>query len=52
MNKENDIAIAAITLTESMLDNDSNAMHISIEMEGKTIDFYCHYEFTKEEEND
>ena len=46
MNKENDIAIAAITLTAAMLDKDSNGMHISIEMEEKKIDFYCHYEFT------
>lgn len=39
MSKDTEITIAAITLTETMLDNDSNAMHISFEMEGKKIDF-------------
>lgn len=52
MNKDKDIAMAAITLTETMFDNDSDGMHISIEMEGKKIDFYCHYKFTEGEEND
>lgn len=50
MNRDDEIAIAAITLTETMLDNDSNGMHICIGMEGKKIDFYCRYEFTEEEE--